>query len=274
MRARRSTRRARRVRRHVGPVVTVVVAMVGLACLPRSEAGFVSTTNNAANAWSAAASFSTGLTYQSTGPITTRTSSGSLTVAYPTGTQPNDLLLLVEVNAANQNITTPPGWTLAADAAGTSPQQFRFTVWWKLAAPAESSVTLPVNTNASGANAAIVRYANPAGYPPNPVSATAATSSGAGPVAVTRKPTPDVTTNVAGATVISLVAVRAANPLSLSVAQSFTARTTVVQSATGQPIAFAVAERSGLPLPSTPVSPTWTQGGTAAQWAWATLAFS
>ena len=79
-----------------------------------------------------------------------RTSPCTLTVPIPAATVDDDLLLLVEVNAANQAITTPAGWTLIADASTGSPSQFRFTVWWKAAVASEASVDLTVNTNSSG----------------------------------------------------------------------------------------------------------------------------
>ena len=215
-----------------------------------------------------------GLTFAAAGPSSTRTSSGPLVVAVPAGTQPNDLLLLVEVNAANQNITTPAGWTLLADAPTSSPSQFRFTVWWKLAGASEGPVTLPVNTNAGGATAWVLHYRDPAGYPPNPVVATASVAIGTGPISATLTPAPDVTTDQPEATVISIVAVRGANSLNLSAPQGFVGHLDVQQSALGQPVALAVADRTQLSLPTTAVSPTWSQSGSPAQWAWATIAFS
>lgn len=215
-----------------------------------------------------------GLTYSDTGPSSTRTSSGPLTVTYPAGTQQNDLMLLVEVNAANQNITTPTGWALLADTATSSPSQFRFTIWWRLAAPAETSVDLAVNTSAGGATAWVIRYTRPAGYPPTPITATATIAVGNSGPSTTLTPTPDITTNQPDATVISIVATRDANTLSLSTPEAFDLQATMVQSSTGQPRALGIADQTLLPLPSTPASPTWTQTGTPAQWAWATIAFS
>ena len=212
----------------------------------------------------------TGLQYGGTGPVAGRTSSGSLTVNYPAGVAANDQLFLVEVNAANQAITTPAGWTLVADQATGTPAQLRFTVWSKLRA-AESSVNLSVNTNSSGTSAWVARYYNPAGYPPNPVSAATVRQGVAG-AATTLTPSPDLTTTAADATAISIVATRAANALSLSTAQGFTTQLATTNSP-NQGVALAIADR---PVPvsgTTPPSPTWTQSGTAAQWAWASVAY-
>ena len=67
------------------------------------------------------------LAYFGTGTAASRTSSGAMTVNYPASTATNDLLLLTEINSANQNIATPAGWTLLADQATNSPSQFRFS---------------------------------------------------------------------------------------------------------------------------------------------------
>ncbi len=227
-----------------------------------------------ANSNQVTATVQSGLVYSATGPSTTATNSTTMTVNYPAGTMQNDLLLLVEVNAANQNITTPTGWALLADTATGSPSQYRFTIWWKLAAPAETSVDLKVNTNASGATAWAIRYRRPSGYPPNPITATAAVAVGNSGPSASLTPTPNITTNQANATVISIVAIRDANTLSLTTPNSFTLRNTATQSSSGQARAIGIADRTSLPLPSTPPSPTWAQTGTAAQWAWATIAFS
>jgi hypothetical protein len=250
-----------------------LVIAVLLAAVPRSGAAVITTTSNANNAFAAKTSFANPLSFASIGPAAAATNSKVVTVDYPVGSQVNDLLLLVEVNSANQNIATPSGWTLLADTAAQSPNQFRFTVWWRLKGAGDSSVDLDIRTNSSGATARVIRYVRTAGYPPNPVSATAAVAAGSSGATATRTPTPDITTNQADATVISLVAIRAANTLTLSAAQSFTLRSATTQT-TGQATALGVADRTTSTSPSTPTSPTWSQSGTAAQWAWATVAFA
>jgi hypothetical protein len=87
-------------------------------------------------------------------------------------------------------------------------------------------------------------------------------------------PTPDLTTNAANATVISITAVRSLNTLSLATPQSFGFHFTQSNTPSGgQGVAIAIADSLQLTTPSTPLSPTWTQSGTAAQWAWATIAW-
>jgi hypothetical protein len=214
------------------------------------------------------------LGYSAVGASSTRTSSGSMNVSFPSGTNQNDLVLLVEVNAANQAITTPTGWTLLADQQTSSPSQFRFTVWWKLAASAESTVSLSVHTNASGANAWVVRYTRPAGYPPNPSAAAVAVREGLGSASSSLTPSPDLTTSQADATVISIVAVRSGNTLSLGTPASFAVEANPTQTATGQAVALGIADRLVASSGTSVTSPTWSQSGTAAQWAWATVAFA
>jgi hypothetical protein len=239
---------------------------------PASGANFFATSGSTGS-FAAAATWGNTLEYSATGPSATRTSSGTLVVTYPASTQPNDLLLLIEVNAANQNITTPTGWTQLADAATSSPAQFRFTIWWKLAG-VETSVSLPVNTNSSGASGWVVRYRDADGYPPNPTTATATVAAGTWAASTAITPSPDVTTNSADAAVISIVAIRAGNTLSLSTPWMFTLQNTSIQSTIGQARAIGIADRTGLSSGFTPPSPQWAQSGTAAQWAFATVAFA
>lgn len=208
-----------------------------------------------------------GWTYLAAGAPATRLSSGTMSVPVPSGST-NDLLLLVEVNRANQQITTPAGWTLLADQATGAPSQLRFTVWWKPAGT-ETSVSLSVNTNSNGTSAWVVRYASPDGTAP--VLATASVRQGLAAASTTMTPSPDVTTNAANATVISLASIRAGNTLSLASGSSFTAQVSTTSSiGTGLGVADLLVPTAG----STPASPTWSQSGTPAQWAWATAAFN
>lgn len=209
------------------------------------------------------------LTYSALGTPVSRTNNGALTVTYPSGAATNDLMLLIEINNANSAITTPSGWTLLADQATSSPAQFRFTIWWKLVA-AESSVSLTVTTNANGATAWALRYARPGGYPPSPASATATVRQGTATATTTMTPATNLTTNLDDARVMSIVAIRAANTLSLGTAQGFTLETATTATSRALGIADIYALNSG----TTPTSPTWSQSGTAAQWAWATVAFN
>ena len=207
------------------------------------------------------------LAYFGTGAAASRITSGPMTVNYPANTTTNDLLLLTEINGANQNITTPSGWTLLADQATNSPSQFRFTVWYKLAA-AETSVSLSVNTILSGASAWVTAYRRPS-TSPVPSLATATVRQGVSGAASTMTPAPDVTTNANDATAISIVAIRAANTLSLGTPRNFTQQLAATNSSKGLGFADISVPTSG----TAPPSPTWSQSGTAAQWAWATAAF-
>jgi hypothetical protein len=211
------------------------------------------------------------LVYAATGTASTRTSTGTMTVAYPTATVTNDLLLLVVVNAANLASTPSTGWTLLADVPATSPKAFRLTVWWRLA-NGESTVALTTQTTTDGASAWAVRYRRPSGYPPLPSTATANVRTGTSNPGVSFTPTPDLTTSQPGAVVLSIVAAREANPLSLLTTQGFN-RVTSTTSTPGQGVALGVANRQ-VPLSgSTTLSPTWSRSGSAGQWAFATAAF-
>jgi hypothetical protein len=207
------------------------------------------------------------LAYFGTGAAASRTSAGAMTVNYPASTTTNDLLILTEINSANQAITAPAGWTQLADQATSSPAQMRFTVWYKLAA-AETSVSLSVSTNGSGASAWVTAYRRPSASPA-PSLATATVRQGVNGATATLTPSPDVTTNANNATAISIVGIRAANTLSLSTPRSFG----LSFAGTNSTRALGFADISVPTSGTAPPSPTWSQSGTAAQWAWATAAF-
>jgi hypothetical protein len=206
--------------------------------------------------------------FEAIGPAATRTSSGTATVAYPSGTQPGDLLLLIQANAANQAITTPGDWQLLADQRTGSPQQFRFTTWWRTAG-GESSVAVGVNTNSSGSTLWVARYSAVSGAPAV-VPAHAEVRQGMSAGGMTLTPAPDVTTT-GPATVISIVATRASTSLSLDVPRGFSLGGTATQTLGGVGRTIGIADII-VASASTAASPSWAQT-LDAQWAWATVAF-
>jgi hypothetical protein len=212
-----------------------------------------------------------GVDYLGTGNPVSRTNSGDLTAPYPAGTNPNDLLLLVVVNGADQTVSNlPTGWSILTSAGTGTPQQFRLTTVWKLAG-AENSVSFRTGTNSNGATAWVSSYRRPGGG--SPTVATAAARSGTATPAATLTPSPDVTTNANDATVISIAAARAPNTLSLGTPRGFAGRfATTVSADVGVGRSLGIADLAA-PNAGTIPSPTWSQSGTAAQWAWATVAF-
>ena len=215
------------------------------------------------------------LSFSAIGPISELKKAGTMTVGYPSGTVANDALLLVVVNNANQLVkSAPAGWTLVAQQATKSPQNFVFGVWWRVAGSTDSSVDVAVGTDATGAAAWVVRYARSSGFTSPPVLAVASGGvvSGLTGAASTLTPSPDLVTNLPTARVISLVAVRAGNALTLAAPQGFS----VVTSAT---TSISVVDTLGVAdtlqsAAATVPAPTWGQGGTAAQWAWVTVAIA
>ena len=236
--------------------------------LVASASGLTSATSSAFNITASP------LGYVAVGAPTTATSNSTVAVNYPAGTVTNDLLILVEINATNGNTATPTGWTLLASQSTATPANFGIKVWTRLSA-GETSVNLAFKSNAAGSTAWVTRYTRSSGYPPNPTTATATVRSGVSAAAATLTPSPNLTTNAANARVISIAAVRAPNTLSLGTPQSFAFRYTQTSTpAGGQGVAIALSDSLQVTTPATPVSPTWSQSGTAAQWAWATIAWS
>ncbi len=207
-----------------------------------------------------------GATYAGAGaPVTVTSSSSNVVVPYPAGTATGDLMLLVVVNNATQTSTvSSSGWNVV-DNAGLGGSGMQITAWWH-AAGAETSVTLAsLKTNSDGATAWVLDYKN-AGTP-----ALAGVSSGTASSASALTPT-GLTTTAPDTTVISLVGINTAAALSLQTPQGFAARASL-QNATGVGRTLGVADRFAATAGSlTP--PTWTEGATASQWAYITVAFS
>ena len=236
--------------------------------LVASASGLTSATSSAFNITAAP------LAYTAVGVAATAISNATVAVNYPAGTVANDLLILVEINSAGGNTTTPAGWTLRANQSTNSPANFGIKVWTRLSA-GETSVNLAFKSNTAGSTAWVTRYTRSSGYPPNPTTATATVRSGVSAAAATLTPSPNLTTNAANARVISIAAVRSLNTLSLGTPQSFAFRYTQTSTpAGGQGVAIAMSDSLQVTTPATPVSPTWSQAGTAAQWVWATIAWS
>jgi hypothetical protein len=216
------------------------------------------------------------LVYSTTGTASTFTSaSNNAIVNYPSGTQTNDLLFLVVDNGVQQAAAfsasgNSTGWTQAAAPNTNSPSQFEYQVFYHVVSTGETSVNFKISTSGNGAAVWLVRYRQPSGAP---ALATAAVQSGTSAAAATFTPG-SVTTNAANATAISFAAIRRNNTLSLSTAQSFTFRNAISATPGSASVAFGAADQVVVTSGSTPTSPTWSQTGTAAQWAWITLAFT
>jgi len=156
-----------------------------------------------------------------------------------------------------------------------APSPFHLFIAWR-EAPSTSAgtVSFKADANGSGATTWVVRYTHTTTSTASPVTATASVASSTATPSATYTPTPSVVTSVAQATVISIVAVRAANGLSLSAAHGFGLQFTDTSSpgsvSDSLGLADVVAPLSG----TTVVSPTWAQSGTPAQWIAASVAFA
>jgi hypothetical protein len=223
---------------------------------------YASTTSNTFNI------IATTLTYSATGVATTWLTNPNTAknVAYPAGTNTNDLLLLVYIAANNQTPTVPAGWTLlTTDSQGANVMT---RVYWKLAAAADGGQVSVTSGNSNNADSAwVVRYVRPGGYPPNPDVATATPNHGnanSAPSVTTN----GVTTNQANATVISIVGEATTGTLSLSTANGYARENQT--SANG--LSFGIADELVGTSGTATSAPIWSSTASAA-WAWSTDAF-
>lgn len=208
------------------------------------------------------------------GPFIVSTNNNSFSLPIPDGTAVGDILLLVAVNANRNTPSAPAGWTELV-SLGVNSSPFSLFVAWRIADNA-TSVSLSSRATATGGFATVVNYGHAFSSTSTPVIAHTAVQSSSAAAATTFSPPTNITTNATAARALSIVAVRDNNSLSLSSAEGYTLRAANNQivgsgsSAISVAIADTVVQTSG----TTPVSPTWTQSGTAAQWISGLIAFA
>lgn len=200
-------------------------------------------------------------------------------VPFPTGTSPNDLLLLVVVgNDQSGPWTAPAGWS--GGDLGANPTKGAFPhamVFWRVHTTSTTSVWVIPSTTGQSATAWVVAYDS------NGLTPSAASAAMCGPGQVpgacgyagataTLTPPVKVTANHKAATEIAIGMVTGTNSLSLAPAsKGFTFQGT--STAPGSGDAIGIADESVAISGTAPTEPIWRQSGTAAPWAWATLAF-
>ena len=208
------------------------------------------------------------------GTFIVSTNNNAISLPIPNGTAVGDILLLVAVNANRNTASAPAGWTELV-SVGVNSSPFSLFVAWRIADSA-TSVSLSSRATATGGFATVVNYGHAFSSTSTPVIAHTAVRSSSAAASTTFSPPTNITTNATAARALSIVAVRANNPISLSTSAGYTvrgAKNQIVDSGTtGLSLAIAdtVVQTSG----STPTSPTWTQSGTAAQWISGLIAFA
>ena len=117
-----------------------------------------------------------------------------------------------------------------------------------------------------------LHYRRAAGASSLPRLAAATIRQGSANPSSTLTPTPDLTTTLDEAVVLSIVAARAANALAIGPGRGFALRLSSATS-TLQGMGLGLADQAGGTAGTTLASPTWSRTGSAGQWAWATVAF-
>jgi hypothetical protein len=210
------------------------------------------------------------LVYIGSGPDVS-TTGATVSVPYPAGTLPGDLLLLISVSAINKTMGTPAGWTLLVNKGLPGSSSVYLTISWSVAASATSVLFNP-QSNGPGVSVRVVNYGRFATNTVNPAPA-GVTITGSCSAVITCSPTPDITTTASDAAVISVVATTAANSPALSAPQAFTLRDSKNLIAGSTFVSMGFADMR-VPLTGGPaLSPTWVQSGTTQAWVYATFAF-
>jgi hypothetical protein len=211
-----------------------------------------------------------GLLFAGAGPIVNVVASGLVAVPYPSGTELGDLLVIVVVNGRNKAPRRPSGWTDVVSRGIGGAQDFHLYTAQRTA-DGSTSVTVDVDTGEEGASMQVFRYDVPAGNPVPVVRASQVQSGFSTTATAQFVPTPDIITT-SSATALSIVAVRADNPLSLVGESSWTLRAAATSTFGTTPVAWALADTTVGSAATVP-SPTWQQAGVAARWVFGGSAF-
>lgn len=211
------------------------------------------------------------LSYIDSGPDASSTGP-AVTVPHPASVELGDLLILIAICGVNKAPATPPGWNQIVSRGVSGSSNAYLLVAWRVAdgSPAPS---LDPRSNGSGTSARILNYGRFQTNSASPVVATSGVVSGSAVASATFTPSPNVVTNGANATVISIVAMSAGNSPTLTNAQSFTQRISQNLSPGSGTLGLGVADLLVVASGGSATSPTWTQSGTVKDWIYATLAF-
>lgn len=204
-----------------------------------------------------------GLLFAGAGPVVNTTSAGIVNVAFPSGTEVGDFVVLVVVNGRNKAPRRPAGWSDVVSRGIGGAQDFHLYSAQRIA-DGVNSVQVDIDTGVEGASLQVFRYDVPAGSMA-PIVRASQVQSGFSTTATTQLvPTPDIITT-APATAISIVAVRANNSLSLVPDSAWVLRSASSSTPGTTSLAWALADTT-VGAASTIVSPTWQQLGTPARW--------
>ena len=205
--------------------------------------------------------------FDSAGTPSISTNNTAQLVSYPTGTLPDDALVLVSVSDRNTPPTLPSGWTQLSSSGMNTPSPMHLFVAWRRA-DASSSVSFRSGTNSQGALTVIYRYKRLSGNTAAPVVAHVVVQSSNSASSSGFTSPSSVVTNRPGANALSIVAISSDANLSLQTSQSYVFRNTAsaVSANTDQGLSIGLADEFVQSSGSSGVSPTWAQSGAATQW--------
>jgi hypothetical protein len=212
-----------------------------------------------------------GTVFASSGTVVTTTTTGTVDVPYPAGTEPGDLLILLVVNGRNRPPTRTTGWTDVASSGIGGQSDFHLYVGQRIAETA-TSAPVTVDGRAGGVALQVLRYDTLPGAPVPRLAAAQQVFGTSAQATVQFVPSPDLATT-ANATALSVVAVRNQGDISLAAPSGWTRRVAATVSTGGVPLAWALAD-TFVVQPVTVPSPTWQQAGSpVSRWIFAGSAF-
>ena len=213
---------------------------------------------------SASAPISTArILYAGAGELVTSVSSEVVTVPYPSGTEPGDLVFLVVETGRNKAPSKPSGWNVVTSRSIVGSEDFHLFVAQRIA-DASGSVTVNVDGRNGGIALRVFRYDVPTGWPvPAPV-VTADQDAASASASLTFAPSPDLVATASGVAV-SVVAIRSTAALDLAQTNGWVVRSTTSVTPSTVPLGFAIADTMVFGAGGIP-SPTWRQTGIASRW--------
>jgi hypothetical protein len=211
------------------------------------------------------------IAYASTGAVVTSTTNRSISVPYPSGTQPGDVLVLVSVTGRNSTPSGPSGWTQLARVSRGGANALGLLVAWRLADAGQSVLFNPLS-NSSGSASYVMRFSRVSGNSAVPAMVTPAVSSGTAAASAQLIPSPDPSTTGTNAVVVSIVAARSVAPPTPATAGGFALGSAGFAAAGSASLGWGVATTLAIPVGQVAL-PQWTQVGSPGPWAHAAFAF-
>lgn len=202
-----------------------------------------------------------GATVSTTGP--------AVSIPFPNGTQPGDILLLVSVSGRQNAPSVPTGWTTLASVGVSGAAALRLFVAWRQA-DGSSSLTWDPSANSTGATVRILRFVRGNGNLATPILDPGQVVTSTRTAAQAFTPSVDLVTTATNSRVVNISAQRNTGSLAMTQPRGFELDHVEIATPGGVSQSLGVAGKQDLASGAV-ASPTWSSS-ISDVWASVTLA--